>query len=312
MPLNLRALASFGFSIAERLFQFWSYFKHTFPGLVVPRMFVNVLLDHMYPFGGFSFNNVNFVNPVQESDKLLLASTFQKSSILISCNTRRFVCRPCYINVFQWNKECFSLGTSSWTRGSLNRPEVFPGFSVIFFILILSLENLPFHHEVLCWNLRSLRLAPALERVLGIHGIYPTISLYHLQLGIWTLLPFVESMLLLHRVFEENFPMHPTFSNLPDLLSRQTHRQEHTWTKKKNTHEQHEKNTWTTQKAHMNNTKSTHEEHDKNTHERRPLNSWFLSSDSPHKLILSLWAWSAHWWAWYSSNLWDWSSRLVS
>ena len=31
----------------------------------------------------------------------------------------------------------------------------------------------------------------------------------------------------------------------------------------------------------------------------------FLISNSPHKLILSLWAWSAHWFAWYSSNLWD-------
>ena len=32
--------------------------------------------DHMYPFGGFSFNDVNFVNLVQESDELRFASTF--------------------------------------------------------------------------------------------------------------------------------------------------------------------------------------------------------------------------------------------
>ena len=40
--------------------------------------------NHQYPFGGFSFNNVNFVNPVQESDKLPFASTppVQYSSLL--------------------------------------------------------------------------------------------------------------------------------------------------------------------------------------------------------------------------------------
>ena len=33
--------------------------------------------DHIYRFGGFSFNKVNFVNPFQESDKCLFGSTFQ-------------------------------------------------------------------------------------------------------------------------------------------------------------------------------------------------------------------------------------------
>ena len=40
--------------------------------------------------------------------------------------------------------------------------------------------------------------------------------------------------------------------------------------------------------------------------------SWFsllLISNSPHKLIFSLWAWSAHW---FACNLWDSSSRWVS
>ena len=33
--------------------------------------------DHMYPFGRVSFNNVNLVKPVHESDRLLFPSTFQ-------------------------------------------------------------------------------------------------------------------------------------------------------------------------------------------------------------------------------------------
>ena len=38
----------------------------------------------------------------------------------------------------------------------------------------------------------------------------------------------------------------------------------------------------------------------------------FLISNSPHKLTFSLWAWSAHWFAWCSSNRWDSSSPSVS
>ena len=33
--------------------------------------------DHKYPSGGFSFNKVNFVNPLHECDKLLFEATFQ-------------------------------------------------------------------------------------------------------------------------------------------------------------------------------------------------------------------------------------------
>ena len=40
-------------------------------------IFVILHQDHMYPFGGFSFNRVNLVNPLHESDKCLLESTFQ-------------------------------------------------------------------------------------------------------------------------------------------------------------------------------------------------------------------------------------------
>ena len=54
------------------LFSFWAAFPilvhtsgHTFSGLVVAWMFVNLFPDHMYPFGGFSFNHVNFGNRFQ-------------------------------------------------------------------------------------------------------------------------------------------------------------------------------------------------------------------------------------------------------
>ena len=50
------------------------------------------LPDHIDPFEGCLFKNVNFVNPVQDSDKLRFASTFQESSMRLSCNTSRFVC----------------------------------------------------------------------------------------------------------------------------------------------------------------------------------------------------------------------------
>ena len=43
---------------------------------------------------------------------------------------------------------------------------------------------------------------------------------------------------------------------------------------------------------------------------RHSLSSRLLISNSPHELIFSLWAWSAHWFAWHSCNLWDSSSRV--
>ena len=40
-------------------------------------IFVSLPPDHTYPFGGFSFNEVNFLNHFQESQKLLFSSPFQ-------------------------------------------------------------------------------------------------------------------------------------------------------------------------------------------------------------------------------------------
>ena len=87
-----------GSSIADSCFSlFWAAFpiwvhtaSHIFRS-VVAWFVVSISPDHKIPVGGFSFNNVSFVNPVQESDKLRFACTFQKSSKRFSCNTSRFV-----------------------------------------------------------------------------------------------------------------------------------------------------------------------------------------------------------------------------
>ena len=94
--------------------------------------------------------------------------------------------RPSNINVFQWNKECFflrnvelnfrfivmTIDEVTLSRHGLQRH-----------LWILSVETLPIHHELLCWNLRSLRLVPALEWVLGIRSLFLTILLFHLRMG---------------------------------------------------------------------------------------------------------------------------------
>ena len=59
-------------------------------------------------FGGFSFNRVNFVTPLQESDTCLLESDIP--IIVNLCflqHVQISMSRPGHINVFQRNGECF-------------------------------------------------------------------------------------------------------------------------------------------------------------------------------------------------------------
>ena len=89
----------------------------------------------------FSFNRVNFVNPFQESDKFLSASTFPiVIDTLLLHDVQISVSRPCYIDVFQWNKECFffrdtelnsKLNVMTIDEVTLNGPSVSSGFSVV-------------------------------------------------------------------------------------------------------------------------------------------------------------------------------------
>ena len=85
IPLKFQAYSSFGFSMAHSCFSlFWAASPilvqasgHMWSGRDVVWMFVSLLPDHIYPFGGVSFNNVNLVKPIHESDRFLLPSTFQ-------------------------------------------------------------------------------------------------------------------------------------------------------------------------------------------------------------------------------------------
>ena len=85
IPRNLLALSSFGFSFDHLCFSFSLVFLpnfvqssgHKWSGLDVTCRLFSLLLDHIYPSGGFSSNRVNWVKPVQESDESLDPSIFQ-------------------------------------------------------------------------------------------------------------------------------------------------------------------------------------------------------------------------------------------
>ena len=79
----------------------------------------------------------------------------------------------------------------------------------------LSVESISVHHEVLCWNLRSLRLVPALEWILGIRSVFLTILVHHLQMGTW-----IQQLFVSRWFVEDKYLTHPTFPNLPGLLSK--------------------------------------------------------------------------------------------
>ena len=99
IPLNFRAFSRWIFSSDHFCFSFSLAFfptvfqisGHKWSGLDVSCFLVNLSPDHMYPSGGFSSNKVNWVKPVQESDKSRDPSTFQKSSMRFSCLTSKFV-----------------------------------------------------------------------------------------------------------------------------------------------------------------------------------------------------------------------------
>ena len=98
--------------------RFWAAFpildhtsSYTWSGLVV---------DHINPLGGISFNNVKFLKPFHECDKLLFESTFP---IVINAfffhHVQICVSEPRNKNIFQLNRECFFFRHTSWNRWSL-------------------------------------------------------------------------------------------------------------------------------------------------------------------------------------------------
>ena len=95
--LGFRALSSFCFSIAHSCFPgFWAAFDmprqisgHKSSGLVVAWICVRRSPDHMCPGGGFFFNNLTFVSPVHEPDKVRRS---KHRWYAFSCITSRCVC----------------------------------------------------------------------------------------------------------------------------------------------------------------------------------------------------------------------------
>ena len=81
------------FLFSERLFQSWTTLQAIHDPVEYSfEIVVSLLPDHTYSCGGVSFNNVNLVKPVHESDRFRSPSTFQWSSIRFSCATSKSVC----------------------------------------------------------------------------------------------------------------------------------------------------------------------------------------------------------------------------
>ena len=80
-------------------------------------------------------------------------------------------------------------------------------------LLILSVEALPVRLEVLHWNPQTLRVVPAFEWVLGIRGLFLTIFLFHVLLGMSNIVPLWRQHFLLHWFFKDGFSAASMFSS---------------------------------------------------------------------------------------------------
>ena len=86
-------------------------------------------------------------------------------------------------------------------------------------LLLLQVETLPYHHDILRWGSLSLRWIPVSEWVLGIRSLFLLILLSHLPQEISILHLVGLSELISHSVFWDMFLMHLTF---PILQSQQS------------------------------------------------------------------------------------------
>ena len=146
IPLILLALSSFGFSLGHSCFSwFWAASPifvqtsgHIWSGLVVAWIFVSLLPDHIYPFGGFSFNSLNLVN--------------LSKNLTNVCSNRHSSNRQCFfLRHIELNSRFIVMTTDEVT---LDRPKVGMGFSVICGFCRL---RLMVHHGFLHWDLHFLR-----------------------------------------------------------------------------------------------------------------------------------------------------------
>ena len=216
------------FSIAHWCFPFfWAAFAmpdhvsgHKFSGLWwLLEFLVSRTPSHRFPFGGFSYSGVNFVNPVRESDKLRSTSTFQESSVRLPCNTSKFVCVVLVTSTyFSGSGNVPSFGTWSWTRGStwwrqVKCPSVDQKSLRTSASSFLSSTGWDFSTfpEGLLWDLHSLEVGPALERILELHSLsFRQFLLFHLRLGI-CFYHFLALLFPLHWAFGHGFLIRPNF-----------------------------------------------------------------------------------------------------
>ena len=159
------ACSSFGFSIARSCFSLpWAAFailvqasSHRWPGRDVVWMFVSLLPDHKNPVGGVSFNSVNLV---KTCPRIWQISTSVDIPVVINsfflCHIQIGVSWRDDINVFQWNREWFffrhiemnsRFNMMTINKVSLNRPKVFPIFSVIFLFFKSKLFPIALRHS---------------------------------------------------------------------------------------------------------------------------------------------------------------------
>ena len=77
----------------------------TEPSLVVCRSLVNLPLIHLWPYGESFMMRWQRVNPIQSSEKVLLPSTFQWSSMLLSSKLPKFVFASLFTSMYFRNRE---------------------------------------------------------------------------------------------------------------------------------------------------------------------------------------------------------------
>ena len=158
---------------------------HTWSGLVVVWIFVSPTPDHMYPFGGFSVNRVNFVKLLQRtltkccsnrhsSDRQSVSLVTHPDLIWVDLVASMYfsgIRNVFFLHDMELNSRFTVMKIDEVT---LDRPEVDTGFSVHLWVLsveTLRLLTMMYSAEIFA----PLRSVPASEWVLGIRGLFLTI-----------------------------------------------------------------------------------------------------------------------------------------
>ena len=168
---------------------------HTFSGLTVVWMFVSLSPNHICPFGGFSFNDVNFVNPVYESVLINFDSRPHSTNHL-------YVFHAIHPDLCEWPWSHQGIPVDYGMFLSTHRVELedhcdddrwshLDWTKKCFRASPSSIDSVGWGPSSSPW---SSPLRSSLQWVFGIRGLL-TIWLCHLQLGIWNVLTFVALIL---------------------------------------------------------------------------------------------------------------------